>query len=385
MNNLLLIIPFIFSLFLLIFFKKKIAWWEYGVLIASGIIINVLVVAIMKDYNCKDTQYLGDYVKEVRYYEPWDEWVHRTCHRTHRDSKGHTHTTSYDCSFRCYHPANWVMITSEKKTYDISKDDYERIIKMWKTPNRFVDMHRRYHTKDGDMYSSFWDLDCNTIIPVTIKDNYSNKIKGSKSVFNFEYISKKEAQEYGLYEYPELGKYKFPLPLKVNNNTYQKSVLGFDDAFLEKRIDYINAFYGPSKHIRTYLLFFKDKPHNLGFLQQSYWEGGNFNEHIICLGLNTKTNKIDWCETFSWENNPILSVKTKQWFNTNDSIASLKQFPIWYESMLKQNVWKCKDRNDFNYLKVELSNKQLIWLMIISLIICTSISIWAVLNENDLE
>lgn len=383
MSNILLIIPFIFSILLLIFFKKRVKWWEYTILIISGIIINFIIVAIMKDYNCKDVQYLGDYIKEVRYYESWDEWVHRTCYRTYTDSKGHTHTESYDCSYRLFHPEEWVMISSGKKSYNIGKDDYERLIKLWKSPNRWVDMHRSFHTKDGDMYSSFWDNDYKTIIPITISNNYKNRIKGSKSVFNFEYISKSKAKEYGLYDYPELTLHTSPFPQHVYKNTYQKSLLGYDDPELQLKLNYINSIYGPSKHIRTYLLIFKDKPHTIGFLQKSYWEGGNFNEHIICLGLNSKTNNIDWCETFSWENNPKLAVNTKQWFIVNNKLDSLKNFPIWYESILNKNIWKCRDTKDFNYLKTELTNTQLIWLLAISLIICIGISLWALLNKYD--
>lgn len=383
MNNLFLIIPFIFSLLLLILFNKKVKWWEYTVLIASGIVVNIIVTAIMKDYNCNDKQYLGDYVKEVRYYETWDEWIHKTCHRTHRDSKGHTYTTTYDCSYKLVHPASWVMITSQKRTFDISKDDYNRIIKLWKSPNKWVDMHRHFYKNDGDMYTSSWDKDKKTIIPITVIDDYTNKIQGSKSVFKFEDISSNDAKELGLFDYPNIEYQQMPLPQDVYKKTYQKSVLGLNDKNFIASMDYINAVYGPSKHIRTYILVFTNKAHSIAFKQRSYWNGGNFNELIVCIGINSNNKNIDWCETFSWENNPELSVKTKQWFIANNNVDSLKNFPIWYESKLKANIWKCKNADDFNYLKTELTNTQLIWLLIISLIICIGVSLWALLNKYD--
>lgn len=382
MSNLILIIPFIISLLLLLFFHKKVVWWEYLILIIPAILINVVASECMKYYNCNDTEYLGDYVKEVRYYESWNEWIHRTCTRTHTDSKGNTHTTTYDCSYCRTYPEEYKMITALKNSYTISKNDYSRIVNLWTTPNRWVDMHRHYYTKDGDMYSSIWDNKYETIISIAVSNSYKNKVKGSKSVFKFEEISKNEAEELGLFEYTPIIKQEFPFPQDIWTNTYQETVLGFKDKELMSKMNYINAKYGATRFIRTYMLIFKDKPHEIAFKQKSYWEGGNFNEHVICLGLNTKTNKFDWCETFSWEDKPDLAVRTKQWFITNDSITSLKVFPIWYESIIKNNTtWVCKEKDDFEYLKTELTTTQFIWLLCISLVICISIGIWVIINN----
>ena len=383
MSSLILIIPFVLSLFLLIFFNKKVIWWEYLVIIIPGIVINLIISEGMKYYNCKDIEYLGDYVKEVRYYESWNEWVVKRCTRTYTDSKGNIREQSYDCSYCKSHPERWEMVTLLKHKYLISKQEYEYLVKLWNAPSQFVDLHRSYYTKDGDMYFSKWDNRYETIIPITIENEYRNKVKGSKSVFKFESITESDAKELGLFEYPALTKQKIPFLENVYINTYQNAVIGYDDdnEFISK-MDYINAKYGPLRFIRTYLLIFKDKPHDIAFKQQSYWEGGNFNEHIICLGLNTSTNKFEWCETFSWEDKPDLAVKTKQWFIDNNDIDSLKEFPTWYEDMLNNNsTWVCKNRDDFEYLKTELSNGQFFWLLIISIIICVGMSIWVVVNN----
>lgn len=386
MDNLILIIPFIISLFLLIFFHKKVVWWEYLLLIIPAIIINIVVAGVMKFNNCKDVQYLGDYVKELRYYEEWDEWVIRRCNRTYTDSRGQTHVESYDCSYCDSHPARWEAVTFLHNRYLISEIDFNEISSIWKSPIEFVDMHRDYYTKDGDLYLLKWNDNYETIIPITMKDTYRNKVKGSKSIFKFESINEEEAAEIGLFDYPKLTVQEITHPKIDYIKTYQKSVLGYKNDQVSKRMDYINAKYGPTLFIRTYILVYNNKPREIAFKQQSYWEGGNFNEHIICLGLDSITKKIDWCETFSWEDNPQLAVKTKQWFIEHNNIDSLVNFTYWYENNLKSNsIWICKDDIDFDYLKTELTSDQLIWLLVISVIICMGISIWVILNNYEYD
>lgn len=386
MQNLILFIPFIFCLFLLIFFHKKVVWWEYIIVIVSSVIINFLVTTLMKVSNCQDTQYLGDYAIEVRYYEAWNEWVHKTCTRTRTDGKGHIHTSTYDCSYCRHHPEEWKMITSLKKSYSISKDDYKNICKLWGAVEKKVDLHRKYYTKDGDMFVCEWNnIDVN-IIPITVSDSYYNKIKGSKSVFHYDEISKKEAKELGLFDYPQIIKYEVPFPQKMWQDTYQNCVIGLNDKCFSTKMNYINAKYGSTKHIRTYILFFKDKPYETAFKQESYWEGGNFNELVICLGVNSKTKTYDWVHTFSLEETPNLATKTKQWFISNDSLKNINIFPNWYENTLKEDsVWKCRDKEDFEYLKTELTNNQLIWLFVISLIICIGVSVFVIINGVDYD
>ena len=34
--------------------------------------------------------------------------------------------------------------------------------------------------------------------------------------------------------------------------------------------------------------------------QKSYWEGGNENELVLCVGMDSLTGTVNWAQTFSW-------------------------------------------------------------------------------------
>lgn len=389
MENLIYILPIIASIVMLVLFRKKFVWWELLIVIGTSCLVTLITNLISKSLNTEDIEYLGDYVTDVRYYEPWNEWVHRTCTRSvpcGTDSNGNTRyrTETYDCSYCRHHSAEWVMKTKLEYTYNISKVDYNRIITLWNTPNMFIDMHRRYYTKDGDMYKSNWDRLPGTIINITHGHSYRNRVISSKSVFNFEYISEKEKEEWGLYDYPEITKQpSYILVDRQWRNTYQDCLIGYHNKEFSEKLNYINSIYGDTKHIRTYILVFKGKERDVAFKQQSYWCNGNFNEHIICLGIDDN-NKIEWVETFSWEDVPHLSVVTKQYFIDNDNIEELDKFFVWYEKKLnEENMWVCKDASDFEYLKVELTDTQIIINIILTVLCVIGTGLFGYFNGID--
>ena len=103
-------IPVITCLILLFGFRQFTAWWEYLVVLLPSILLSSALYFGLLEIQETDTEYLGYYVSKVEYYEDWDEWVHQTCTRTWTDSKGNTHTETYDCSHSVYHPEYWQMI-----------------------------------------------------------------------------------------------------------------------------------------------------------------------------------------------------------------------------------------------------------------------------------
>lgn len=375
---------------MLVLFRQKFVWWECLIVIVASCLVTLITNLICKSCNTEDTEYLGDYVTDVRYYESWNEWVHKRCTRRvpcGRDSNGNTRyrTESYDCSYCRNHPEKWEMNTKLNYSYNISKNDYNKLVKLWKTPNVFVDMHRRYHTKDGDMYKSNWDRLPNTIINITHDKTYRNRVISSKSVFNFEHISKKEKIEWELYDYPEITKQPpHVLGDRQWSKTYQNCLIGYNNKEFSDKLNYINSIYGDIKHIRTYILVFRNKDREVAFKQQSYWCNGNFNEHIICLGLSGDT--IEWVETFSWEDVPYLSVETKQYFVDNNNITKLNDFFLWYEKKINEkDKWVCKDADDFDYLRVELTDTQIIINIILTVLCVIGTGLFGYFNGIDSE
>lgn len=375
MELVILSIPFITALFLLMFYRKETVWWEYLILLAPSILMYFLIRFIIVSAETTSTEYLGAYAAKVYHYDDWDEWIHRTCTKrvyAGTDSKGHARyrTVTYDCSYREYHPERWEIEDNNGSTFPIKKEEYDLLVKRWGTPQQFKDMHRHYYRIDGDAQYYEWNNKKEDIRDITYPKSYKNNIKVSKSIFNFEEIDKTEAKNIGLYEYPD-----------VTRNYYQNPIVGYKktDSIGNNEFRYINATYGGKYQFRTFLLCYYNKDIIISEKQRSYWVGGNKNEFIICVGLDSLSNKIQWANCFSWMDEPRLEVYTEQYLNSKDSLDILK-----LGDFLEKKVpteWKRKEFKDFEYLKIELTDNQYIGILIFILIYNIGMSILVIKND----
>jgi hypothetical protein len=311
---------------------------------------------------------------KIRHYDDWDEWVHRTC--TRQVLKGHDkdgnpeyEEEEYDCSYRDYHPERWTYTDNYgSEHYFYNKAEFDRAMAELGYPKMvFVDMHRHYYTKDGDAQDYYWDGTFENSRTLTTWHTYTNKVIASRSIFRFEDIDKEKAKELGLFEYPVIQDYD------------QKSLLGVRlDRLTMKKIKYLNGTFGSKYQFRMYILVFKDKPLVISEQQKSYWQGGNKNEFVLCLGYNTKTHKIDWCNPFSWCDSPKLEVATKRYFREHPNL-NLMGYCKWLEKNI--NLWKRKEFKDFDYIDVEMSDGQTTALFIIILLLDIGMSIFLIGND----
>lgn len=367
-------LPFIIAVLLLIFFRNQVTWFEYIGLIVISILFTLMFRGIFVSINESDTEYWGSYITKIRHYDDWDEWVHKTCTRrvpAGRDSKGNTiyRTETYDCSYRDYHPERWTYTDNYgSEHYFCNKEEFDRAMAELGYPKMvFIDMHRHYYTKDGDAQDYYWDGTFENSKTLTTWHTYTNKVIASRSIFRFEDIDENKAKELGLFEYPEIQDYD------------QKSLLGVRlDRLTMKKIKYLNGTFGSKYQFRMYILVFKDKPLVISEQQKSYWQGGNKNEFVLCLGYNTKTHKIDWCNPFSWCDSPKLEVATKRYFREHPNL-NLMGYCKWLEKNI--NLWKRKEFKDFDYIDVEMSDGQTTTLFIIILLLDIGMSIFLIGND----
>ena len=158
------LIPFVTVIVLLSFFRKETAWWEYLLVIIPSLLLALAVEALMKYDNVVDTEYLGYYVTKIRYEEPWNEYIHKTCTETRvvgHDSKGRAITQTYtrDCSYVEEHHARWLYTLNNGETeHFYNEDEFNKVKHRLSTQPQFIDMHRHYHTKDGDAYEWHYDI-----------------------------------------------------------------------------------------------------------------------------------------------------------------------------------------------------------------------------------
>ena len=383
-------IPLLVSIVGYIFFRKHMTWWELFIQPLIAFIVILISFYSMKSISLQDVEYNGYIITEARYYEPYETWVHKTCSQryacgTYTTGSGKNRTTHtkyctryYDCSYCDYNSPRWVMIDSKGNEISITKAKYESLVKLWSATQVFVDLNRNinYHGscgKDGDMYKIKWDGKAETSLTTTYTKSFENILKCNHSAFNYPEVSEEDAKKHGLYDYP-----------KVQDYYHQKTVLGLDSIdykykrFLERKLDYLNGMYGSKYKVRVYTLFFKDKDINSAFLQEAYWDGGNQNEIVICIGVNNQ-GEYQWVKPFSWCDNKRVIVDIREDLMEQKRINPNGMYDVYIKSV--SSYWKYKSFKDFNYLSFEPTTGQLIFVYVLITLISVLSLIWCIKNE----
>ena len=371
MEILIFLIPIVTAGILAFKFREKTALWEYAVVLVPSLLLFFALKYSFVYISSLDKEYLSDLVNKITYYEDWDETVMVTHTRTVSCGKGKTRTETYVVPERRYHPKRYVYETVTGETNDVSEDEYKLICYKLNMPAVFKDMHRSYRSKDGDAYVTSWNRTRENSYPVTWTHLYQNKVKASSySIFKYGNMSEEEIKENKLFDYPEI------------KNNDQNPILGFNATDTDiDAVRYLNGYRGPKNQIHVFILCFNNPSLEVAEMQKAYWQGGNKNEFVVCLGV--KNNTVIWCNPFSWSDEPMLEVKTRDYFIKHPNI-NFKDYAEWLDTQIDKN-WHRKEFNDFNYLSIELSIGWYIAILIIILCYNVGISYWVITNEFTLD
>lgn len=371
MEILIFLIPIVTVGILAFKFREKTAWWEYVVVLVPSLLLFFGLKYSFVYISSLDKEYLSDLVSKITYYEDWDETVMVTHTRTVSCGNGKTRTETYVVPERRYHPKRYVYETVTGETNDVSEDEYKLICYKLNMPAVFKDMHRSYRSKDGDAYITSWNRTREHSYPVTWTHLYQNKVKASSySIFKYGNMSEEEIKENKLFDYPEI------------KNNDQNPILGFNATDTDiDAVRYLNGYRGPKNQIHVFILCFNNPSLEVAEMQKAYWQGGNKNEFVVCLGV--KNNTVIWCNPFSWSDEPMLEVKTRDYFIKHPDI-NFKDYAEWLDTQIDKN-WHRKEFNDFNYLSIELSIGWYIAILIIMLCYNVGISYWVITNEFTLD
>ena len=371
MEILIFLIPIVTVGILAFKFREKTALWEYAVVLVPSLLLFFALKYSFVYISSLDKEYLSDLVNKITYYEDWDETVMVTHTRTVSCGNGKTRTETYVVPERRYHPKRYVYETVTGETNDVSEDEYKLICYKLNMPAVFKDMHRSYRSKDGDAYVTSWNRTRENSYPVTWTHLYQNKVKASSySIFKYRNMSEEEIKENKLFDYPEI------------KNNDQNPILGFNATDTDiDAVRYLNGYRGPKNQIHVFILCFNNPSLEVAEMQKAYWQGGNKNEFVVCLGV--KNNTVIWCNPFSWSDEPMLEVKTRDYFIKHPDI-NFKDYAEWLDTQIDKN-WHRKEFNDFNYLSIELSIGWYIAILIIILCYNVGISYWVITNEFTLD
>lgn len=361
-----LFVTILSSIVLFIFFRHKVLWWEIIILLFISLLVGASFKWIATSHLSKDIEYWNTKFSRIEYYEKWDEWIQDTCSETTCDDDNNCTTTTYDCSYKRTHYPRYTKIDHLGREYSSNKEEYLRL-KSKMDNSHFVDMNRDYYRTDGNMYYTTYsgrieDFEC-----IVSKSRYINKPQTVPNIFQYIKVDDYDIKEYGLFDYPN-----------INSRNYQRHLLGYNDPSAEHKLQILNGELGHIKEVKVFIIVFKNQPMTAGNLQESYWRGGNKNEVIITINIDDN-NKPTWCLPFSWSDRELFKLNIRNYVMDQNEL-NLSDIVDFSHREIESGYERKKFR-DFDYLELELTTTQLIWLIIISIIVNVLVSLFIVVNE----
>lgn len=369
-----ILIPAIAGVALHYAYKHKVVWYEVIMPMLPALILIPLIKLLAVTSLTTDYERHGGWAVEARHYEHWNEYIHQTCTRTTGSGKD-AKTETYDCSYVQDHPEYWELEDSNGYVMQISASEFEGLCNRFGNKT-FREMHRHYHTIDGDEYHTVWGGNEASLQPIATHHTYENRVQATHGVIDFPEVTKKEAKEKGLYDFPQLTSY-----------LYDPAILGScagsleADAYLQIQ----NGKLGRRKQVRFWLLIFHNKPREVGFDQESYWVGGNKNEVVVTVGLDS-SNQVMWCHPFCWSpdgntSNDVMKI------NIRNHVEAQKDFkPLEAAQFIVAEATEKFERKhfkEFSYLTVDTPTWAY-WVIYIMTILSTiGMGIFIVGNEID--
>lgn len=345
-----------------------IPWYCYVTLLFGVPLFVVLVNKLLSHIINKSTEYLGAYVTSITYYEPWNEQVLRFRQvEDGKDSNGNIKYRTETYYETVYHPESYGYETNTLKRGEISEDTFNHWKFLLDVANpTFIDMFRNYYTINGNAWRYEWNGRNDTIIPLTFKHRYFNPLKYSNSIYKNKKIDEKTVKEYGLVDHPEMW-----------GAWYQHCVVGnVDKPVWDMCVQRLNAKLGCDNQFRLYVVVFDGNNSTMDtfHMQKAYWNNGNKNEFVLCVGLDPKTNKLIWHNSFSWCKEPKLEARVRNYLSTKDYF-DCNEFCCWLESVVPTD-WDRRSFKEFKYLDTYFPTWANILIFTLSLAATIGIGIW---------
>lgn len=184
-------------------------------------------------------------------------------------------------------------------------------------------------------------------------------------------LTEQEVKQFKLFSYPEIyDNYKQQVILGG------KGVPGYVEG--EKEFRWLNGVLGPRKQLKFWVMIFHDAPSLTGEKQEAYLKGGNKNEFIITIGVDSN-NKVQWCHPFSWSDSEEMKIKIR------DEVTRQEQLNLsWlanYVGPLADKEFVRKQFILFKYLSINLPWWQMVLSWLITLLVNVVLSAWIVKND----
>ncbi len=366
-----MVIPFLGSGALWLFFSDRIAWQKLLLTTGGSLVVSGGLIwgskAMTERIQTSDTEFWTGYIVKTSYDEPWNEMVTRTESYevwvgTGKSKRKETRTRTV--KEVVHHPAKWWITDNNGQDITISHGEFEKLCSKFNS-RKFVPLHRNFHSINGNRYEGHWPGDDATLEVVTTTHSYSNRVLVSESVFKFQTVDKHDKESYGLFDYPKVVGY------------HQPCILGYSDPQAERKLSLLNAKLGKSKQIRVWILVFRDQPLEAAIAQMNYWQGGNKNELVLTIGVDSG-NVVTWAYVFSWTEKETLKLTVRDTILEQEGKGlQLSEIVDRMEPQV-QKEWERKHFKDFNYLSVEPPLWSTLLIYVLTLGVNVGLSVWVI-------
>lgn len=312
--------------------KSKVAWWEYPLVLLLPTVF-IIVIYFTSTYNMtRDTERHAGHATHSTYYEAWDEKVPcrhpQYCTITTTGPNGELTTETYQCGYEHlydvdYHPEHW-KISTTLGDYEISHQRHAYLAAKWNNQS-FKNMHRYYHSIDGDAYVTHYDQVEENLEPIFVNRSYENRTQVNTSIYQWEEVDPKV---YPVYEWE-----------RSDRDLYSRSVYGIAGK-IEHSLSRLNARIGRPYQCQVLLCVWKDQGQDIALKQRAFWKNGNKNELVINLSVNSN-NDIQWVYVFSWMDNTKLHAMIRDEFTGKKLDVSLVEY-------LREQIPKHWHRKEFS-------------------------------------
>lgn len=130
-----------------------------------------------------------------------------------------------------------------------------------------------------------------------------------------------------------------------------------------------------------WVLVFKNKSRDAGLLQEAYWKGGNKNEFVVTIGIDSLSRKVEWAHVFSWTENQRLKLDVRN-FAEEQKKLDLPALAVFLETSLEQSFVRKRFR-DFDYLAVENPLFAVLLTFAVTILTNMALSWWAITNKIE--
>lgn len=349
-----------FVLVIILLYCKLITDWKtvlYTLIIS--LLIDSIIVYIDFASKVQCTEIWSGKIINVQHKEEWDKYIppktetYTETKKVNGKNKTITKTRIIPGYWKHYPSENWIETTDEGKIF------------VYKSPDG-IEFNDSYPNKTEELYK-YWKIGD----PSASIHSYVNKVQASYSLYKHSAVN--------LNEFKDLPEY----PSEIKNYINIERIIGYvpnkekAEKLLSRRNSELNKLV-PDKdnpnEFKTYkqvnIMFVnvgENKNPDYGFALQDYWKNGNKNDFIISFSMN-KDNKINWVYVFSWSESELLKIHVRDYMlnlkNNNDFTTVVSDV-----SNMVEKEFQRKEFKDFNYLQIPISNKCIIIMSILNIII----------------